>query len=79
MHFDGIVDWDYDLFKPPPLPPNPTGPQIWTTLRQNSDMAVLQAMLHTMDVDSDLSTGQVPPTATPLSCLDPGTAVVPPN
>ena len=79
MHFDEIVDQDYDLFNPWPLLPNPTGPQIQTALRQNSDTAALQAMLHTMEVDNDLSTGQVPPTATPHSCLDPGTAMIPPN
>ena len=27
-HFNEIVDQDYDLFNPPPLLPNPTGPQI---------------------------------------------------
>ena len=78
-HFKEILDQDYDLFNPPPLPPNPTGPQIWTTLKQNSDVVVILALLHTMDMDSDPSVGQAPPDDTPYSCPDPGAAMVPLN
>ncbi len=75
-----IGDEDYDLFNPPPLPPNPSGPQIRMALRKRSDAAMLQAMLHTMDVDSEHSAGQSSmPThllqqTDPSSCPQLGTA-----
>ena len=62
----GPSDAEDDPFYVPPLPPNPTGPQIHTMLCKKSDAAMLQAMIHTMEVDAD-----------PPSCPPPGTAVSP--
>ena len=53
-----IENKDFDLFNPLLLPPNPTGPQVCSALRKKSDAAILQAMLHTMDIDNKPPAGQ---------------------
>ena len=62
----GPSDAEDDPFYVPPLPPNPTRPQICTALHKKSDAAMLQAMIHTMEVNTD-----------PPLCPPPGTAASP--
>ena len=67
MHTEEVMPLEDNPFFIPPLPLNPTGPQIHAAVWKHSDAAALQATLHTMEVDSD-------PPLHPI----PGTAMLPP-
>jgi hypothetical protein len=47
-----ILDTDGDLYDPPPLPPNPTGRQIRSALRDNSTADLLNHYDDSMEIDS---------------------------
>jgi hypothetical protein len=49
---EDIIDPDGDLYDPPPLPPNPTGPQIRTALHDKGIADICNNINQSMEVDS---------------------------
>ncbi|KAI0247832.1 hypothetical protein BJV78DRAFT_1285260 [Lactifluus subvellereus] len=47
-----VLDPDDDLTNPPPLPPNPSGPQVRAALNRRAAAGIYDATVHTMEVDT---------------------------